>query len=483
MRRSSCNHVRWHGLAIKLAGAAALCLALSSPAATHSATPTSSVPDTGDIKLRAETGDAASEEAYAVRLEAGQYYAEAAKWYRRAADEGRSESQYRLGAMLLKGHPRMSPDRPALPAQPLAAIGLLTRAAQQGHDRAQLELGRCYWNGTGVSPNPVEAYRWLLLAAETNAAARAERDRVALTLTADEIQLAQDRAKAFRAGDRSDPRIRIVTQADLESAKATPDPTAQPISQTEDPGEQAGLTASTNVQETNAEAAVVVLRQPSKSQQKNGSNFAASWSKWFTKGNGKESLASFKRFVVPVFLTGVVLVLGLIGFIVVIGRVQRRKNGPHPIAQNAPPPAPPVARKRTVPPPPGELQYLRSIDWTQFEKLMEHLYTGEGYQVNRPGGSNAEGALDLELLRDGTRTAVQCRHWKQRQIGIKEVTSFVAAMTAEGFSRGVLVTISNYTAAALELARKNGVEILDGAHLVALLREHGAPVNPQLVAA
>lgn len=46
------------------------------------------------------------------------------------------------------------------------AVELFTKAAKQGHVKAQYNLGVCYENGEGVTRNREEAVKWYIKAAE-----------------------------------------------------------------------------------------------------------------------------------------------------------------------------------------------------------------------------------------------------------------------------------------------------------------------------
>jgi TPR repeat protein len=114
-------------------------------------------------------------------------YAEAAKWYRQAADQGHANSQYMLGSMHDRGD-GMSPDY-------IRAVAWYRKAAENGHISAQFELGRKYAKGKGVPQNYAEAYVWFSLAAASGLeSAMKERDKYARKLSNAEISGAQRRS-------------------------------------------------------------------------------------------------------------------------------------------------------------------------------------------------------------------------------------------------------------------------------------------------
>ena len=94
-------------------------------------------------------------------LEAGQVgsknYPEAMKWYRTAADQGRVDAQYALGNMYEEGK--------GVPQDYRAAVEWYRKAADQGDAHAQYALGDMYGEGKGVPQDYVQAYMWYNLAA------------------------------------------------------------------------------------------------------------------------------------------------------------------------------------------------------------------------------------------------------------------------------------------------------------------------------
>ena len=87
-----------------------------------------------------------------------QNYAEAVKWYRKAAEQGYNAAQYNLGCCYKYGE--------GVTKNLAEAVKWYRKAAEQGDDAAQNSLGYCYINGDGVPQNPTEATKWFRKAAE-----------------------------------------------------------------------------------------------------------------------------------------------------------------------------------------------------------------------------------------------------------------------------------------------------------------------------
>ena len=127
-----------------------------------------------------------------------QDYAKAAKWYRQAAEQGKADAQNNLGLMYHNGE--------GVPQDYAEAAKWYVRAAEGGDADAQNNLGRMYEFGNGVVRNLVLAHKWFNIsvsrfpAAEQDHRAKAvrNRDRIAARLTPAELAKAQQLAREWR---------------------------------------------------------------------------------------------------------------------------------------------------------------------------------------------------------------------------------------------------------------------------------------------
>ena len=83
---------------------------------------------------------------------------EAAKWLRKAAEQGHDDAQYNLGVSYLQGLGVTKDEHDA--------VKWYRKAAEQGHVHAQHSLGLCYYKGVGGEQNLREAVKWFRKAAE-----------------------------------------------------------------------------------------------------------------------------------------------------------------------------------------------------------------------------------------------------------------------------------------------------------------------------
>ncbi len=117
---------------------------------------------TDNQALRALAGDAVAQYNLGVKYHEGQGvpqdYAEALKWYRKAAEQGLANAQYNIGILFEAGR--------GVPQDTAEAVKWYRLAAEQGDADAQVRLGYMYAVGHGVVQDSTEAVMWLRLAAE-----------------------------------------------------------------------------------------------------------------------------------------------------------------------------------------------------------------------------------------------------------------------------------------------------------------------------
>lgn len=113
-----------------------------------------------DLVKKAQQGDATAQYDIGQILEAKDFklIAEAARWYRLAAEQGHAKAQSRLGLLLLIGTGEEQND--------FESAYWYRRAAMQGDLAGESSLGVLLENGRGVTQNYVEAVHWYRRAAE-----------------------------------------------------------------------------------------------------------------------------------------------------------------------------------------------------------------------------------------------------------------------------------------------------------------------------
>jgi len=85
-------------------------------------------------------------------------YAMAVEMYRKAAEQGQAEAQFKLGQMYNKGQ--------GVTQNRQKAVKWFRKAAEQGLTLAQYNLGVMYHHGLGITQNHQQALNWFRKAAE-----------------------------------------------------------------------------------------------------------------------------------------------------------------------------------------------------------------------------------------------------------------------------------------------------------------------------
>ncbi len=118
--------------------------------------------------------------------------------------------------------------------------------------------------------------------------------------------------------------------------------------------------------------------------------------------------------------------------------------------------------------------------WREFERLVAEYFRRRGYSVEETGSDSGDGGVDVLLHGDEGRILVQCKHWKERSVGVKVVRELRGAMSDFGALRGIVACFGHYTDEAAQFAERNGIEFIAGENLVALIQEvKGEPKTPQ----
>jgi restriction system protein len=126
---------------------------------------------------------------------------------------------------------------------------------------------------------------------------------------------------------------------------------------------------------------------------------------------------------------------------------------------------------------------LAAIEWRRFEALCEAFYAQAGL-ATRSQSHGADGGVDIWLQSrhmDAPRI-VQCKHWLNRPVGVKEMREFRGVMASHQLASGTYVTSSTFTADATTFAKANGIQLQDGAALLKLIGQRTPEQQSALLA-
>jgi restriction system protein len=114
-------------------------------------------------------------------------------------------------------------------------------------------------------------------------------------------------------------------------------------------------------------------------------------------------------------------------------------------------------------------QLLRLLEWRRFEELCKAYFEALGFRTSiAPSGSG--GSASIQLIADGaqgTSIVVQSRAWDAYRVGIKAARELRSAMASAKVGEGVLVTSGRFTQEAIDYARKENIQLIDGTDLLA----------------
>ena len=117
---------------------------------------------------------------------------------------------------------------------------------------------------------------------------------------------------------------------------------------------------------------------------------------------------------------------------------------------------------------------LLAMTPTEFESLIQNLFSRMGLDTRQTRASRDGGvdcvAFDPRPIMGG-RVVIQAKRYKNT-VGVSAVRDLYGTLQNEGASKGILVTTSGYGRASFDFANGKPIELLDGANLLYLLREH-----------
>lgn len=112
-----------------------------------------------------------------------------------------------------------------------------------------------------------------------------------------------------------------------------------------------------------------------------------------------------------------------------------------------------------------------SLSGNDFELLLIRLYEAMGYLVQHLGGNGDQGA-DLIITKDGQRILIQAKCYKTWGVGNAAVQQATAAKVHYDCNKAMVVGIPYFTKEAQQLAKTNGVGLVDKKELQSLLLIH-----------
>lgn len=126
---------------------------------------------------------------------------------------------------------------------------------------------------------------------------------------------------------------------------------------------------------------------------------------------------------------------------------------------------------------------LRRMDWKEFEMLAGEAFRRQGYDVTENGLGGADGGIDLILRKAGKTTLVQCKHWRNQRVTVKEAREMFGVLTHERADAVKIVALGDYTPDARRFVQGKPIELVDGSELIATVHSVQRPKmeRPRLI--
>jgi restriction system protein len=144
--------------------------------------------------------------------------------------------------------------------------------------------------------------------------------------------------------------------------------------------------------------------------------------------------------------------MGATPFVVITGMVLwRNRHAPNPARIEA------------------ALAQAASQPWRGFATDLEKAFSAQGYAVTQLSGGSSSNGADLRLVKNDQITLVSAKRYKAATHGAEPLRELSAAMVKAAAGRGVYISLGEVTDQAASFARGQGIELLSGQRLGALL--------------
>jgi hypothetical protein len=114
------------------------------------------------------------------------------------------------------------------------------------------------------------------------------------------------------------------------------------------------------------------------------------------------------------------------------------------------------------------LEVFAAIDAQRFAAVCETWFSWAGFETRSETHRTNEGVdIWLHAARvPGPVAIVRCRHWLNKPVGLQDMKEFLGLVATCKSAHGTFTTTSTYTPEALQFARENGIDAVDGRNLL-----------------
>jgi restriction system protein len=133
-----------------------------------------------------------------------------------------------------------------------------------------------------------------------------------------------------------------------------------------------------------------------------------------------------------------------------------------------------------------QLAELCQMHWRSFENRVAQAFRYRGYAVEQIteehlAQDDMDNGLDLIVHKHGLTTLVQCRHWRNRNVDVKDVREMHSLMKYHHATAVKIVACGDYTDDAWKFVAGKPFELIYGETLLAMLSDAQLPIDPGVV--
>lgn len=129
------------------------------------------------------------------------------------------------------------------------------------------------------------------------------------------------------------------------------------------------------------------------------------------------------------------------------------------------------------------IQLLQAIEWKLFEEICAAYYREKRIRAELTK-LGADGGIDIKLFQDESGLAtslVQCKAWNSQLVGVKPIREFLGVMSHEKISKGFFMASGGFSSDAIEIARANGITLIDGKLFLSMILRLPAEAQQRLL--
>jgi restriction system protein len=133
-----------------------------------------------------------------------------------------------------------------------------------------------------------------------------------------------------------------------------------------------------------------------------------------------------------------------------------------------------------------QVMELCQMHWRAFENRVAQAFRFRGYAVEQTTQEHVlrddvDNGLDLIVHKHGLTTLVQCRHWRNGKVEVKDVREMYNLMKYHHASAVKIVACGDYTDDAWKFVVGKPFELIYGETLLAMLSDAQLPIDPSVV--